>query len=61
MAQSSFECAPSERPGVTTYLIGGTRFEVPVEYSPIHVIGHGAYGVVWYVIAFPFSSQIRAP
>jgi len=58
MAQSSFECAPSERPGVTTYLIGGTRFEVPVEYSPIHVIGHGAYGVVCSAVHNPSGTKV---
>jgi hypothetical protein len=29
-----------------SYLLCGTRFDIPVRYSPLKPIGHGAYGVV---------------
>ena len=36
----------TNRPGVHSYVVSGTKFEVDVKYKPIKPIGHGAYGVV---------------
>jgi hypothetical protein len=36
------------QPKINSYLMGGTRFDLPERYTPIKPIGHGAYGVVVY-------------
>ena len=33
--------------GVKSYMIGGTRFDIPQEYTPIQYVNKGANGVVW--------------
>jgi len=35
------------RKGVIRYNIKGTIFDIPARYSPIKLIGQGAYGIVW--------------
>ncbi len=36
----------NSRPGVHSYVVSGTKFEVDVKYKPLKPTGHGAYGVV---------------
>ena len=38
------------RPGVQSVTVSGTKFEVSTRYKIIKPIGHGAYGVVVYVV-----------
>jgi hypothetical protein len=40
---------PGGQPGTQAFLLSGTRFDLPLNYEPIKLIGKGAYGVVWYV------------
>eukprot|EP00007_Cunea_sp_BSH-02190019_P004545 CAMPEP_0174242746 /NCGR_PEP_ID=MMETSP0417-20130205/29011_1 /TAXON_ID=242541 /ORGANISM="Mayorella sp, Strain BSH-02190019" /LENGTH=463 /DNA_ID=CAMNT_0015322173 /DNA_START=28 /DNA_END=1415 /DNA_ORIENTATION=- len=37
---------PGGQPGTQAYLLSGTRFDLPLNYEPIKLIGKGAYGVV---------------
>ena len=44
-------------PGVNSYWIGGTRFDIPQVYTPIEYINRGAYGVVWFVLHDSLTSS----
>eukprot|EP01134_Creolimax_fragrantissima_P007629 CFRG7629T1 len=37
---------PAARPGINSYVVGGTKFDIPDNYSLVKTIGQGAYGVV---------------
>ena len=39
-----------EEGGIRSYLIGGTRFDLPSTYTPSRYVNQGAYGVVWFVL-----------
>ena len=30
------------------FMLKGCQFNVPSKYKPLHVLGEGSYGVVWY-------------
>lgn len=41
-----------DKPKINSYLLCGTRFDLPVRYTPEKPVGHGAYGVVAYLLPF---------
>lgn len=47
--QQQFGISPPQSfiPGVNSYMIGGARFDIPNEYTPIEYVNRGANGVVW--------------
>jgi serine/threonine protein kinase len=40
------ERVTSNRQGHHSYVIGGTRFDIPEQYTPVKLLGQGAYGIV---------------
>ncbi len=37
---------PTQQMKIISYTIGGTRFDLPQQYSNLKLLGNGAYGVV---------------
>jgi hypothetical protein len=62
--EMEIEAVESKARGVPThggryvqYNVLGNLFEVSAKYvPPIHPVGRGAYGIVWYIFCFPFLS-----
>jgi hypothetical protein len=60
--EMEIEAGETEARGVPThggryvqYNVLGSPFEVSAKYvPPIHPVGRGAYGIVWYVFCFTF-------
>lgn len=45
-AAAGIQSTTSSRPGHHSWDVGGCRFDLPVYYQPVKLLGHGAYGVV---------------